>query len=199
MKLVHLGTEYGGWTIDIDRVSAEGVVLDCGVGTDMSFCEALHELRPKLLFVLVDHTDESEEFVTKRMGRPWVTFIKAAVVSVGHGPKLRMYRHRTSGSESSSLGHSFIDPSRWYEVPTVNLRDLVVKHKPCLVKLDIESAEYGAIEECIGVEQVCCEFHHRMDSRFTASDTQNEIANFLRAGYTVADRTPTDEVLLVRT
>lgn len=198
MKLMHLGTQYGGWTIDIDRVPEEGVVLDCGVGTDMSFCEELHKLRPNLKFILVDHTDDSLEFVTKKMNRPWVTFIQAAVAPLGV-EELLMFRHKTSGSESCSPGHSFIDTKNSYKVPVVHLSDLIIKHRPCLVKLDIESAEYGTIQECIGVPQVCCEFHHRMDKRFCPEDTEREISNFTRAGYVVADRTPTDEVLMVRT
>lgn len=199
MNLKHLGTQYGGWTIDIDRVPEEGVVIDAGVGTDMSFAEELHKLRPKLKFVLVDHTEDSLEFVTKKMNRPWVEFVHAAVAPLGV-KSLVMYKHKSpsGGSESMSSGHRFADTGRPYTVPAVSLTDLIVKHRPVLVKLDIESAEYATIRECIGVAQVCCEFHHRMDTKYTAKDTEDVLTDFRRAGYDVADRTETDEILLVR-
>jgi hypothetical protein len=197
VNLIHLGTQYGGWTIDIDRIPEFPVILDCGVGTDMSFSEALHEIRPNLRSILVDHTDESRDFVTRTRGYAWTEFIHAAVAPVGVD-RLWMFRHKTSGSESFSPGHSFIDKSSRYSVPAVHLRDLIAQYKPDLVKLDIESAEYGTIRECIGVDQVCCEFHHRMDSLFTEKDTDKVLTDFIAAGYFVAHRTPTDEILLVK-
>ena len=198
MNLKHLGTQYGGWTVDVDLVPNDGVILDCGVGTDMSFSEALRNIKPGLKSVLVDHTDESKEFVEKKRGYPWTTFVHAAVAPLGYGPKLTMYRHKTSGSESSSRGHSFINPMQTYEVPTVSLTDLIAKYKPCLVKLDIESAEYGTIRECIGVTQVCFEAHHRMDTGFSEADTDAVLRDFIAQGYKVEHRTATDEILMVK-
>lgn len=199
MNLQRFGTAYGGWTIYPDLVPADGVILDCGVGTDMSFSEALHELKPGIRSVLVDHTDDSEFFVLKKRGYPWTEFVKAAVAPAGSGPTLRMFKHKTrSGSESCSDGHAFADVAAPYDVPTVHLVDLIRKHKPCVVKLDIESAEYGVLPECIGVPQICVEFHHRMDSRFTRADTSFAITNLEANGYAVAHRTPEDEVLFVR-
>jgi methyltransferase FkbM-like protein len=199
VKLVYLGTQYGGWTIDIDRIpTANPVIIDAGVGTDMSFSEAMHEIRPGLHSVLVDHTDESENFVNKVRGYSWTTFIKAAVAPLGSGPRLTMFRHKTSGSESFSAGHNFVNRNNAYVVPTVHLSDLIIKYRPCLVKLDIESAEYGTIRECIGVDQVCCEFHHRMDTAYTEKDTDAVLTDFIAAGYVVAHRTQTDEILMVR-
>lgn len=197
MKLIHLGTQYGGWTIDIDLVPESGYVLDCGVGTDISFAEALHELRPGLRFVMVDHTDEAKEYVERNRKYNWTEFVHAAVAPAGV-KSLTMYRHKTSGSESFSLGHNFINPRNDYQVPTVALLDLVNKFNPCIVKLDIESAEYATIREVVGVPQVCCEFHHRMDTKYTAKDTQDVITDFERAGYKVEHRTPTDEILMVK-
>jgi hypothetical protein len=197
MNLVHLGTDYGGFTLDLDRVPEEGFVIDAGVGTDCSFAEALHAARPKLRFILIDHTEESRDFILKVRGYPWMDFIHAAIAPVGV-ESLTMFRHKTSGSESCSRTHGFINPRNTYTVPTVHLADLVEKHRPCVVKLDIESAEYGCIRECIGIPQVCVEFHHRMDTGFTAEDTDRIIRDFLVEGYEVGHKTPTDEYLLVR-
>ncbi len=198
MNLQRFGTAYGGWTIFPDLVPDDGVILDCGVGTDMTFTEAVHELKPGIRAVLVDHTDEAANYVLKDRAHPWVTFVNAAIAPEGMG-RVQMYRHKTrSGSESTSSGHRFADVSAPYSVPAISLSDLIRKHKPCLVKLDIESAEYGVLAECIGVPQICVEFHHRMDSRFTRADTSFEITNLEANGYVVAHRTPEDEVLFVR-
>lgn len=198
MNLIHLGTAYGGWTVDLDKIPFEGTVLDCGVGTDMSFAEALQGLRPWLKFVMVDHTDEAETFVTKTRAYPWAEFIKKAVAPLGVAD-VPMRRHRTlSGSESFSPTHAFVNPSDIYRVSCVSLTELIVKYSPCLVKLDIESAEYACIREAIGVDQVCAEFHHRMDSGFTAADTEAILRDFEKAGYEIAHRTKEDEILMVR-
>ena len=73
------------------------------------------------------------------------------------------------------------------------MRDL----KPCLVKLDIEGAEYECFRDCVGVPQVCIEWHHRMMSIFKKSDTEAALDYFLANGYELVHRTDTDEVLLV--
>jgi FkbM family methyltransferase len=197
MKIQHLGTDYGGWWIDVDLLPEEGVIIDAGVGTDMTFTEALHELKPGIRAVLIDHTDESAEYVLKHRAHPWVTFIKSALITSRHEGAVEIFRHKTAGSESVYNDHNFVNPENSYTVPGVHLGDLVREHKPFLVKLDIEGAEYGVIRECLGVPQVCVEFHHRMMKRFTEADTNAAIQFFLDHGYRLAHRTPTDEVLLI--
>lgn len=199
MKLMRFGTDYGGFTIDIDRVPEDAVIIDAGVGTDMSFSEGLQKVVKGFRSVLVDHTEESRKFVNETRNYPWTTFYNCAIAKQGSGPRMLMYRHRTnSGSESFSVGHSFVNKNESYYVPTISLTDLIERHKPCIVKLDIESMEYEVIRECIGVDQVCAEFHHRMDSRYKEEDTDNVLRDFIKAGYAIAHRTATDEILMVK-
>lgn len=196
MNLQHFGTEYGGWWIDTDRVTGEGVVIDAGVGTDISFAQGLASRWPKLKFVGVDHTDDSAEFV-KRVAMPNYTLIQALISARGFGERRRVFRNPKLGSESMFEDHRFVDPSSSYDAPIVILADLVREYKPVIVKLDIEGAEYEVFSHAFGVPQVCIEFHHRMMSRYTREDTEAVLDEFRSAGYDVAHQTPTDEVLLV--
>ena len=199
MTIQRFGSDYGHFHCDPDLIPQGATILDCGVGTDISFAEGLHAARPDTRFVLVDHMDESERFVNKVRGYSWTTFIKAAVTARGAGTTVQMHKHRTdSGSETLYADHHFANPRARYTVAAVSLADLIATHKPALVKMDCEGVEYSCLQEAIGVPQVCVEFHHRMMSAFTSADTERIIAEFVAAGYSVGHRTATDEVLMVR-
>lgn len=197
MKIEHLGTEYGGWWCIPELIQHDGVVIDAGVGTDVSFARALADRLPKLRFIGIDHTEDAEKWVA-HCAIPGYRFIRAALAGPQHGDTITMFKHRTrSGSESIFPDHNFADPGAPYHVPAVHLETLVREHHPCLVKLDIEGAEYELYRECLGAGQVCIEFHHRMMKKYTEADTTAAIQWFLDNGYRLMHRTPTDEVLLV--
>lgn len=191
--LQHFGTPYGGWWLAPGLLPEEGVILDAGVGTDTSFCECVRDDFPEMKFIGIDHTEEAEAYATKR--GCYEKFIKAAVIG-DERLGLQMYRNAKGGSESCLSDHNFVDANAGYLVPAVRLAQLVGFHKPCVVKLDIEGAEYGCYKDCFGVQQVCLEFHHRMLRRFTEQDTDRVLADFTAHGYELVHRTERDEVLL---
>jgi FkbM family methyltransferase len=192
-RLEHFGTAYGGWWIAPDLLPSEGVCIDAGVGTDTSFCERLRDKCPGILFIGVDHTQESLDYATKR--GCYDKFINAAVTG-GETLYVEMFKNAKGGSESVLRDHNFVCDEA-YRVPAVRLAQLVSFHNPCVVKLDIEGAEYECYKDCFGVQQVCLEFHHRMLSRYTEQDTDRVLADFGAHGYELAHRTERDEVLLV--
>ncbi len=196
MNLKHLGTEYGGWWVDVDRIPPDGLVIDAGIGTDLSFASSLKEIFPSLRFFGVDHTEDSEKYVKDR-AIPGYEYARAALVGAGHKGDVVAFKNPKLGSESIYPDHRFVDPKTSYPVTTLELAGLVRTLNPCIVKLDIEGAEYDCFRDCFGVPQVCIEWHHRMMSRFTLADTDAALAEFAARGYVLAHRTPTDEVLLV--
>lgn len=196
MKTEHFGTEYGGWHVYPDLIPADGLIIDGGVGTDVSFAAALKERKPGLRFIGVDHMEDSEKFCKDHAPKDY-RFIRAALVGPGAGGPVAMYRNPKQGSESHYGDHNFVNAQDVYQVPSVDLAALVREYKPCLVKLDIEGAEYEVYQHCFGVPQVCMEVHHRMMRRYTAVDTLRMAQEFTAHGYVVAHMTKTDEFLFV--
>jgi len=195
MNLVRFGTDYGGWTVDLDRVPETGVVIDAGIGTDLSFADALHEVRPDLKFVGVDHTEESRDFVAKR-SRPWYSMICGAIDAPGCATAC-VFVGINGGSESTHADHQRVRPNYHRIVPRVDLAELIEKHKPCLVKLDIEGSEREVLFSCLGVPQIAVEFHEKMIPSH-AGFRDEAIKKFESSGYEVVFRTPTDEVTMVK-
>lgn len=204
MKLERFGTPYGGWTIYPDLLPFEaGVVVDAGIGTDLSFSEALKEIRPNLSFIGIDHTDDSEKYVAQR-AIPGFRYVKAALIGRNRPEKRVVFRNPKLGSESVFPDHRFVDPTSTYEVPAISIEKLLEGKTPNLIKLDIEGAEYEVLVDIITnidlamTPQICVEFHDRMMTRFSANDTANIISDLEIRGYVVAHRTPENEILFVR-
>ena len=106
MKLQHLGSNYGGWTIDIDSINDGDTIIDAGLGEDVS------------------------------------------------------------------------------------IKTLITDYNPSLIKLDIEGSEYEVLSDCVGVKQICVEFHHNQISTITINDTMDKINMLKNNGYTIIHTTP---------
>ena len=83
MNIQYLGTEYGGWAIDLDEISDGDVVIDAGLGEDISFLEDLNRNK-KVEIIGVDPTEKSHLFVSKK-GMSNLTLIKKAIAKKGIG------------------------------------------------------------------------------------------------------------------
>jgi hypothetical protein len=64
---------------------------------------------------------------------------------------------------------------------------LIEDHNPSVIKLAIEGSEYNVYKECIGVKQVCIEFHHHCIDGKNFMDTMNIVNHFISNGYEVID------------
>lgn len=190
MNLQRLGTEYGGWWVDLDSISPGCFVLDCGVGEDVSFSERLIKLRDCNV-IGVDPSYASLRYVVKRRIVGY-SFVLGAISPKGN--PLQMCHSR--GSESYCSDHPMV-LNTTYTAPGVSLAELVKTFSPEVIKLDVEGMEYNVATEAIGVHQVCIEFHHRMIRRFKSSDTELVIQKFLDSGYKIIKRTDLDEVTLL--
>lgn len=196
MTLLHLGTTYGGHTLDIDRVPEEGTVIDAGIGTDLSFADALHDLRPNLRFIGIDHTEESAAFVAKG-ARPWYRMIRAALATHDHGVEMYRSSNPNGGSESMIAAHQRVNTRDRYRVPSVAISDLLREFNPCVVKLDVEGCEYALASQLVNVPQIAVEFHEKMMSGMEGA-TDRALDKLCADGYRIAHRTERDEVLLVK-
>lgn len=184
MNIRYLGTEYGGWAVDLDLIQDGDLIIDAGLGEDISFIEELQKLK-KVKFVGIDPTEKSHKFLESKT-IPDFELVKKAVAPSGVSSVIM---HRNSNpnyvSESYFTDHGSVNPESSYSVEAVSLKDIISKHSPVLVKMDIEGAEYEVIDECIGVKQICVEFHHHCMMGKEFSDTQRCIDTLELHGYRV--------------
>lgn len=182
-RLHHFGSEYGGYWLAPDMIPREGVVIDAGIGTDISFADHLAAFNGALRFVGIDTSQESLDYARRVNRDLHSTLILGAISSLPEGDPLAVWE--SSGSESVFVDHrASLGNTR--PVPAVNLARLIATHAPCIVKLDIEGSEYKVYRDTFGVPQVAIEFHHGIVARFTEDDTRRAVADFFAAGYTVA-------------
>jgi len=185
MNIRFLGTQYGGWQVDIDSIHNGDIIIGGGAGEDISFEEALLEIR-NVKIVLVDPTPKSHAFLESRLSDSLV-LMKNAIAKPG-SKKVQMFKNKntTHVSESAYAGHAHVS-SDYHEAATVTIEELVHQFKPSLIKLDIEGSEYDVLESCLGIRQVCVEFHHRCLSEKTINDTKCLVRRYLDQGYVVID------------
>jgi len=104
MNKIFLGTEYGGWVVDLDLINENDTIICAGVGEDISF--------------------ETE---------------------------------------------------------------LINTYQPSFIKMDVEGSEYNVLLECLGVKQICVEFHHHCLNDKKLDDTLNLVNKFLDYVYEIID------------
>lgn len=169
----------------MDSIQDGDAVIGAGVGEDISFEESLLALKA-IKVVLVDPTPKSHEFVQSRASDSLI-LLKNAIERPGVGP-VRMYKNSTCGhvSESTYPEHSSVS-SEFHEAEVITIGQLVHDYSPSLIKLDIEGTEYDVLESCLGVRQVCVEFHHRCIGNRTIDDTMRLVQRFTDAGYAIID------------
>jgi FkbM family methyltransferase len=196
MNKKYLGTTYGGWTIDLDSISDGDTIICGGVGEDTSFEEEL--LKHKNVKIIeVDPTPKSHKHLQD------VKFshvlIKKAIEKDGGG-KVRIYKNSNPNhvSESIDPNHRSVE-NDYYDVDSVSINRLCESYKPSFIKIDIEGSEYNVYRECLGINQICIEFHHHCISDKSKSDTMEAINFFISNGYYLIDSTNNyNEVTLLK-
>ena len=180
-----LGTTYGGWVVDLDSINDGDVIIDAGLGEDISFLEGLNKHK-KVKIIGVDPTEKSHRFVeSKNLDN--LTLIKKAVEK--HGvDKITMFKNSNPNhvSESVYSDHASTKGEK-YDIDCISIKELREKYNPSVIKIDIEGAEYNVIPECIGVKQVCIEFHHHCISIVDMSKTKEMVKLMLDNGYEIMD------------
>lgn len=185
MNIKYLGTTYGGWVIDLDSVNDGDVIIGGGVGEDISFEEEL--LKHKNVKIIgVDPTEKSNIFLNNKQN-PNIELLRCAIEKDGVD-EITLYKNTNPEyvSDSVNKNHNSVG-SIEYRQKCISIKTLIEKYNPSLIKIDIEGSEYNVYKECIGVKQVCIEFHHHCITDKTLEDTLNIIKEFEDNGYKVID------------
>ncbi len=190
MPITHIGNEYSGWHVDLQRIPRCSTIISAGVGTDESFALALIEQRD-VYVIGIDPGEQAQEY-TDHLGETHYTFIRGALTPGGRLATLYKNRAHAHGSESCHPDHR-VAGAETYQSLGIHLGTLVAEHRPSLIKLDIEGAEYDVFEDCFGVDQVCIEFHHGIVSSISDGDTLIVVEAFEKRGYQLLHQTDNRE------
>jgi FkbM family methyltransferase len=191
-----LGTRYGGWWVDARLLSNSPLLIDCGLGEDISFPLAfLQAFGGKV--VGVEPNPRSLNYCQGRMPADMSVLPKAFWSEPGK--KLEFFLPRpqqelpkgADGVSGSLDGSHEYASERKLEVETTSLAELLSQHARAecdVLKMDIEGAEYDVLKQlCSSGEirkagQVLVEFHHKV-TEHTLDDTERAVAQMERNGF----------------
>jgi len=196
VPMVRHGSEYGGWWICPNGISADSVVYSFGIGTDISFDLSLiatygltvHAFDPTPASIAWLKAQQlpgpfkwQELGIAAYDGRA-TFFPPADPTHVSHSvvPPVRSDRQgidvevRRLSSIMGSLGHEHVD----------------------VLKLDIEGAEYEVVDDILAgpvrPRQLLIEFHHRV-AGIGIERTRRAVAGLEAAGYRIFSVSDTGE------
>ena len=104
-----IGTEYGGWMLDLELVPSDSTIISAGVGEDISF--DLHLMNTRACKIVgVDPTPKSHRFIENQKDLNNFELIKMALHS-DDGNIIKMYKNKRNDhvSESILLDHQSVN------------------------------------------------------------------------------------------
>lgn len=188
-----LGTRYGGWWVDAGMVSESPLLIDCGLGEDISFSVAfLQAFGGKV--VGVEPNPRSLNYCRERTPEDMTVLPNAFWFEAGKTldfflPRPQHALPKGADGVSGSLdgSHEYTDGNK-LEVATTSLEEILrlFRRTECdVLKMDIEGAEYKVLKHlCHSGEirkagQVLIEFHHNVTAH-ALKDTQHAVAEMER-------------------
>jgi FkbM family methyltransferase len=198
-----LGTEYGGWTIPRQRLTAESVCYCVGCGEDISFDLELIR-RYSCIVHAFDPTPRSIEFVRKAaVGIPAYRF--AGIGIWDRDGTVKFFTPRDSRHVSHSITN-LQGTESYIEVPTRRLREILRQNghrRLTLLKLDIEGAENTVIrtilEDRITVDILLVEFDELgFPTPERIAQIRDSVRALLRHGYELFDISHTNFTFILK-
>ena len=193
-----LGTRYGGWWVDTRLVGPQPLLIDCGLGEDISFPVAFLQRFAAARVIGVDPNPRSLAYCRAHCPSGMEILANAVWTTAGetiafHLPRSQDQLPKGADGVSGSLdpSHEYVEGGERIETQTVDLDTLLARagRAECdVLKLDIEGAEYALLEELIAggrihaARQVLVEFHHGV-TRHTLDDTRQIVDRLATAGH----------------
>jgi FkbM family methyltransferase len=183
----YLGTEYGGWLVDLNLIPERSTIISAGIGEDISFDLELID-KKRCNIIGIDPTVKSHRFIEGQKTLTNFLLLKKALDSES-GKQITMYKNSnpTHVSESILSNHSSVKKEESYLAETVSLQEIFkIYDDISLIKMDIEGSEYNVLNNLKNipdsVRQLCIEFHHFCTS-YSIEDTNNIISNLKALGF----------------
>lgn len=204
LELEYHGSEACGWHIVRNSLNKESVVVDIGLGEDISFSQSLIE-KYGLIVHGFDPTPRAINYIKNLKQVNFILYEQGIGIKSG---MTRFYLPRNEKHVSGSIIQEQHLGLKEVQVPLVTLADIfkiINCRKIDLLKMDIEGAEYELIasqqfkefSNYIGI--ICIEFHHRWKS-FGRKSTLNAVRILTELGYKCAWRSvyTNEEFLFVK-
>jgi FkbM family methyltransferase len=161
----YLGTEYGGWLVDLDLIPERSTIVSAGIGEDISFdLELIKQKRCNIIGV--DPTPKSHSFIERQNMLTNFLLVKKALDSESD-KEIKMYKNSNPNHVSESIlpSHFSVKKGESYLAKTISLQNIFEKYDDIsLIKMDIEGSEYNVLNSLetipASVKQMCIEFHH---------------------------------------
>lgn len=195
---IRLGTRYGGWWIDVNLIGANALLIDAGLGEDISFPTAFLarfagsqvigiEPNPRSLAYYQAHPQIGMEI------REQAFWTHAGETLTFHLPRPQDTLPKGADGVSGSLvgTHEYVVGGETLTVLTTDLATLLSQagRSECdVLKLDIEGAEYAVLHQLCAsgdirrARQVLIEFHHRV-THHRLEETQAATETLCRCGF----------------
>lgn len=164
----HYGTEYGGWYVCPDVITSDSVVYSFGVGEDISFDLEMIERFGCTVYAF-DPTPKSIEWIQSQKLPDRFHFFAFGIagydgIAKFNPPENPEYVSYTMLDRPGTY-HNAIE-AQVYRLQSI--MSMLGHQKIDVLKVDIEGAEYGVIEDLtktdIKIEQLLIEFHHRFEN-----------------------------------
>jgi FkbM family methyltransferase len=197
---IRLGTKYGGWWLDRDLVRPDPLLIDCGLGRDISFDGAFLS-RFGGTVIGVEANPASLAWCAPRCPpgmhlRDRAFWTRPGETLVFHLPRPPERLPKGADGVSGSLlaSHEYVAGGESRHVTTTSLEEVLAEagREDCdVLKLDIEGAEYAVLEGLIArgllgkCRQLLVEFHHGV-TEHTLVETKRTVEAILAAGFRLA-------------
>lgn len=193
-----LGTRYGGWWLDTKMMGPRPLLIDCGLGEDISFPTAFLQRFTDARVIGVDPNPRSLVYCRARCPPGMEILANAFWTTAGetivfHLPRTPDNLPKGADGVSGSLdpSHEYVEGGERIETQSIDLASLLsrAERTECdVLKLDVEGAEYALLEALVAsggiraARQVLVEFHHGV-TRHTPDDTRRIVDSLAAAGF----------------
>ena len=188
---LHLGTEYGGWTVQPELLSRDSIVYSVGVGEDISFDLALIE-RYQCDVHAFDPTPKSIAWLGAQQLPPQFRFQPIGLADYDGAARFVLPR---PDFVSFHIGSD--QQGQVVECPVRRLTTMMREtghDRLDVLKMDIEGAEYPVIDDLLrsglSPTQLLIEFHHVIGDEPSLAKTRRAIESLNAAGYRIFDISP---------
>lgn len=192
-----LGTRYGGWWLDTRLVGSRPLLIDCGLGEDISFPVAFLQRFSDARVIGVEPNPRSLAYCRRHCPAGMEILEHAVWTEAGteltfHLPRSQDRLPKGADGVSGSLdaSHEYVEGGDRLVTRTIDLDSLLAHagRDGCdVLKLDIEGAEYPVLAALIdsgrigAARQLLVEFHHGA-TRHTAADTEHLVERLAASG-----------------